>query len=86
MRELEEYDFDQIPGLKAAVTGDVDTPISTLSLMSEGELQQTPFFRDWAGPQGLREGCITKFVHTPDRIGLLGVTTRVSRAAFELGR
>ncbi len=83
MRELEEYDFDQIPGLKAAVTGDVDTPISTLSLMSEGELQQTPFFRDWAGPQGLREGCITKFVHTPDRIGLLGVTTRVSRAAFD---
>ncbi len=83
MRELEDYNFDQIPGLKAAVTGDVDTPISTLSIMSESALQQTAFFREWAGPQGLREGCITKFVHTPDRIGLLGVTTRLDRAAFD---
>lgn len=83
MRELEAYSFDQIPGLKAAVTGDVDTPISTLSLMPESELRQTAFFRDWAGPQGLREGCITKFVHTSDRIGLLGVTTHLSRAAFD---
>ena len=82
MRELESYSFDEIPGLKAAVTGDIDTPVSTLTIMSERELQETAFYRDWAGPQGLREGCITKFVHTSDRIGLLGVTTRLSRAAF----
>ncbi|TPK96255.1 MULTISPECIES: LuxR C-terminal-related transcriptional regulator [unclassified Mesorhizobium] len=80
MRVLQEdYDFDGIPGLKAAVVGDIDTPIATLSLMSEAELQQTPFFQNWAKPQGLREGCITKFVHTPDRIGLMGCTTRANR-------
>ncbi|ESY75576.1 LuxR family transcriptional regulator [Mesorhizobium sp. LNHC221B00] len=83
MRVLQEdYDFDTIPGLKAAVVGDVDSPVATLSQMSEAELQQTPFFQNWAKPQGLREGCITKFVHTPDRIGLMGCTTRATRAAI----
>ncbi|MER9641622.1 helix-turn-helix transcriptional regulator [Mesorhizobium sp. M0239] len=80
MRVLQEdYDFDAIPGLKAAVVGDIDTPVATLSHMSEAELQQTPFFQNWAKPQGLREACITKFVHTPDRIGLMGCTTRADR-------
>lgn len=79
MRALQEYSFDDIPGLKAALVGDIDTPVSTLSTMTESELQQTPFFLNWAGPQGLRAGCITKFVHTPDRIGLLGVTTWADR-------
>lgn len=80
MRTLQEdYGFDDIPGLRAAVVGDIDTPMTTLSSMSEAELRQTAFYRDWAEPQGLREACITKFVHTPDRIGLLGCTTRASR-------
>ncbi|RDJ23121.1 LuxR family transcriptional regulator [Bosea caraganae] len=75
----EEYGFDDIPGLKAAVIGDIDTPLTTLSHMSEAELRQTVFYRNWAGPQGLREGCMTKFVHTPDRIGLLGTSIRTDR-------
>jgi DNA-binding CsgD family transcriptional regulator/PAS domain-containing protein len=80
MRQLQhEYSFDDIPGLKDVVVGNIDTPISTLSLMTESELRQTPFFKNWAGPQGLREGCMVKFVHTPDRIGLLGCTTHVER-------
>ena len=79
MRELQSYSFDEIPGLKAAVTGDIDTPLSTLSLMNEKELQETAFFQHWAGPQGLREACIVKFAHTADRIGLLGCTTRADR-------
>ncbi len=79
MRALQDYDFDAIPGLKAAVTGDIDTPVATLSIMDEAEMQQTPFYQNWAKPQGLREGCITKFVHTPDRIGLISFTTRTNR-------
>ncbi|RWL83627.1 MAG: helix-turn-helix transcriptional regulator [Mesorhizobium sp.] len=85
MRVLQEdYDFDAIPGLKAVVVGDVDTPVATLSHMSEAELQQTPFFQNWAKPQGLREGCIIKFVHTPDRIGLMGCTTRADRGIISV--
>jgi DNA-binding CsgD family transcriptional regulator/PAS domain-containing protein len=80
MRILQEdYGFDDIPGLKAVVLGDIDTPMATLSSMSEAALQRTPFFQNWARPQGLREGCITKFVHTEDRIGLVSYTTRASR-------
>lgn len=81
MRLLEGYSFDAIPGLTGAVMGDVDTPVATLSQMSEGELRSTPFYQNWAGPQGLREACVTKFVHTTDRIGLLSCTTRVDRGA-----
>lgn len=85
MRVLQEdYDFDAIPGLKAVVVGDVDTPVATLSHMSEAELQQTSFFQNWAKPQGLREGCIIKFVHTPDRIGLMGCTTRADRGIISV--
>lgn len=85
MRVLQEdYDFDAIPGLKAVVAGDIDTPVATLSHMSEAELQQTPFFQNWAKPQGLREGCIIKFVHTPDRIGLMGCTTRADRGIISV--
>lgn len=80
MRILQkEYGLDDIPGLKAVVIGDVDTPLTTLSYTSEAELQRTPFYRNWAGPQGLRETCFTKFAHTPDRIGLLGCTIRTDR-------
>ncbi|RVD41487.1 helix-turn-helix transcriptional regulator [Mesorhizobium sp. M4B.F.Ca.ET.215.01.1.1] len=85
MRVLQEdYDFDAIPGLKAAVVGDIDTPVATLSHISEAELQQTPFYQNWAKPQGLREGCIIKFVHTPDRIGLMGCTTRAGRGIISV--
>lgn len=85
MRVLQEdYDFDAIPGLKAAVVGDIDTPVTTLSQMSEADLQQTRFFQNWANPQGLREGCITKFVHTPDRIGLMGCTIRADRGIISV--
>jgi DNA-binding CsgD family transcriptional regulator/PAS domain-containing protein len=79
MRTLQDYSFDDIPGLKEAVLGDIDTPVSSLSTMDESELRQTAFYRNWAGPQGLREGSLTKFVHTPDRIGVLGCTIWADR-------
>lgn len=80
MRLLQvEYGFDDIPGLKPAVTGDIDTPLTTLSCLSEPELRATRFYREWAGPQGLREGCMVKFVDTSDRIGLLGTSIYADR-------
>jgi DNA-binding CsgD family transcriptional regulator/PAS domain-containing protein len=80
MRVLQvEYGFQDIPGLMPAVVGDLDTPLTTLSCLSEAELRATRFYRDWAGPQGLREGCIVKFVDTSDRFGLLGTTIYADR-------
>lgn len=79
MRALQEYELDAIPGLRQAVVGDVDLPVRTLSVVSEAELERSAFFRDWAKPQGLREGCSVKFVHTADRIGLFSTTTWANR-------
>lgn len=74
-----EYGFQDIPGLMPAVVGELDMPLTTLSCLSEPELRATRFYRDWAGPQGLREACIVKFVDTSDRLGLLGTTTYANR-------
>ena len=80
MRVLQvDYGFDDIPGLKPAVIGDIDTPLTTLSCISEDDLRATRFYQGWAGPQGLREGCMVKFVDTPDRIGLLGTSIYAGR-------
>lgn len=79
MQALQDYELDEIPGLRAAVIGDIDLPLRTLSVVSEAELEQSAFFQEWAKPQGLREGCTTKFVHTADRIGLFSTTTWANR-------
>jgi DNA-binding CsgD family transcriptional regulator/PAS domain-containing protein len=80
MRVLQvEYGFQDIPGLMPAVVGDLDTPLTTLSCLSEPELRATRFYREWAEPQGLREGCMVKFVDTDDRLGLLGTTIYADR-------
>jgi len=79
MQTLQDYDLEEIPGLKAAVFGDIDQPVPTLSVVTETELERSVFFQEWAKPQGLREGCTTKFVHTPDRIGLFSCTTWADR-------
>ena len=75
----QDYGVAGVPGLKEVVFGDCDTPISTLAFMSEDEFQRSEFYRNWVRPQGLRDGCVVKFVHTADRIGMLGVITRANR-------
>jgi PAS domain-containing protein len=75
----EEYGVDGVPGLKRVLFNDVDEAWSTLTNMKEAEFQQTPFYQNWARPQGLRDACLVKFVHTADRIGILGCITRESR-------
>jgi DNA-binding CsgD family transcriptional regulator len=75
----DEYGVHGIPGLSTVLFGDVDTPWATLSSMSESEFQKSPFYQNWVKPQGLRDGCITKFAHTGDRIGMLGSITRDNR-------
>ncbi len=75
----EEYGIDGVPGLRRVISIDVDEPWSTLSNMPEDEFQATPFYQNWVRPQGLRDACLVKFVHTQDRIGIMGCITRASR-------
>jgi DNA-binding CsgD family transcriptional regulator/PAS domain-containing protein len=75
----EEYGIEGVPGLKEVAFGDVDTPRSTLDQMSEAEFQTSKFYTDWVRPQGLRDGCVMKFVHTADRIGAMAFITHATR-------
>jgi PAS domain-containing protein len=75
----EDYGIEGVPGLKRVLSSDVDDPWSTLTSMPEQEFQATPFYQNWAKPQGLRDACLVKFVHTADRIGIMGCITRASR-------
>jgi DNA-binding CsgD family transcriptional regulator/PAS domain-containing protein len=75
----EDYGIEGVPGLKTVLNNQIDETWSTLTSMSEVEFQKTPFYRDWARPQGLRDACLVKFVHTSDRIGIMGCITRANR-------
>jgi DNA-binding CsgD family transcriptional regulator/PAS domain-containing protein len=75
----EDYGIEGVPGLKRVLYNDVDEAWSTLANIPEDEFQQTPFYQNWAKPQGLRDACLVKFVHTADRIGIMGCITRAGR-------
>jgi DNA-binding CsgD family transcriptional regulator/PAS domain-containing protein len=75
----EDYGIEGVPGLKRVLFNDVDVAWSTLANIPEPEFQQTSFYQNWARPQGLRDACLVKFVHTSDRIGIMGCITRESR-------
>jgi DNA-binding CsgD family transcriptional regulator/PAS domain-containing protein len=81
--ELERLHRDfaatDVVGARESAFGDVDAAVSTMSLIAEAEFQESRFFREWAGPQGLRDGCILKFADTADRFGQLVTTTRLDR-------
>jgi hypothetical protein len=74
----EDFGLD-LPGLKDVVFGELDMPMSTLTQMAEAEFQKTRFYAEWVAPQGLRDGCIAKFVETAERIGLVAFITRADR-------
>jgi DNA-binding CsgD family transcriptional regulator/PAS domain-containing protein len=75
----DDYGIKGVPGLDQLLILDVDEAWSTMSVMPEHEVQQTKFYLDWAQPQGLRDACLVKFVHSPDRIGMLACVTRADR-------
>jgi DNA-binding CsgD family transcriptional regulator/PAS domain-containing protein len=84
LRELNEtYGVNGVPGLQEVVFGEIDQPKSTLSQMSEESFHESDFFRYWVNPQGLREACVTKFVQTNDRIGIMAQITRNSRKQID---
>ncbi len=70
---------EEVPGTLESAFGDVDAPVSTMNIMAEAEFQKCRFFREWAAPQGLRDGCITKFADTGARLGQMVTTTRANR-------
>jgi hypothetical protein len=77
-----DFQAREVPGTVECAIGDVDTPLSTLAMMSEQDFQASRFYREWAAPQGLRDGCIVKFADTAERVGMMVMTTRDNREAI----
>jgi DNA-binding CsgD family transcriptional regulator/PAS domain-containing protein len=75
----DDYGINGVPGLDQLLVLDVDEAWSTMSVVPEHEVQQTKFYQNWAQPQGLRDACLVKFVHSRDRIGMLACITRADR-------
>jgi DNA-binding CsgD family transcriptional regulator/PAS domain-containing protein len=75
----EEYGVEGVPGLMEVATGDVDTPRSTLNQMSREAFFATPFYQNWASPQGLLDACVMKFASTSDRVGAMATVTSAKR-------
>jgi DNA-binding CsgD family transcriptional regulator/PAS domain-containing protein len=69
----------EIPGGYEVAFGDIDTARSTMELVSENEFQKSRFYREWVAPQGLRDGCVAKFVQTNNLIGMFSLVTRADR-------
>jgi DNA-binding CsgD family transcriptional regulator len=68
-----------VPGINEVSSGKLDIPISALNLKNEEEFQKGRFYREWLAPQGLRDGCVTKFTQTDKRLGLATFVTRADR-------
>jgi DNA-binding CsgD family transcriptional regulator/PAS domain-containing protein len=79
LRSLNDDFGLELPGLKDVVFGELDMPQSTMAQMAEEEFQKSRFYKQWVEPQGLRDGCIAKFVQTAERIGLVAFITRADR-------
>lgn len=78
-RLVAKFPPSQIPGLEPVLRDAVDLPRPTLSVISEEEFHRTAFFQEWVRPQGLGEACLTKFVHTPERLGIMASAIRANR-------
>ena len=77
MARLVDYTSD-IPGKEEVASGPLDTPLATMRLVPFEQFSRTRFFREWADPQGLRDGCLTKVAQADNRYVQLSFVTHRS--------
>ena len=68
-----------VPGLGGIMNAPLDRPISSLNEITEAEAHATPFYREWALPNGLRDGCVVKFADNEAAAGVLAFVTGLNR-------
>jgi DNA-binding CsgD family transcriptional regulator/PAS domain-containing protein len=78
-RLFNEFMPKGLPGVENFTYDDLDSPRSTLSRVSEAEFQKSDFYQQWAGPQGLRDGGVVKFLQSEQRFGFLSIVTSHNR-------
>ena len=75
----DDYGLTGVPGQPEMANSALDDPHSTLNDMAEDVFQATTFYQNWVAPQGLRDGCVMKFVQTGQRLGVLACVTSAKR-------
>lgn len=74
-----------VPGVSGVISASVDMPFSTLSNMSEEEAHKTAFYREWALPNGLRDGAVVKYIDNAEMIGTMSFVTGFDREPITEG-
>jgi DNA-binding CsgD family transcriptional regulator len=85
LNELAASKLAQIPVREKILFGLPDTPVSSLSLMSEKEFNRTDFYRNWARPKGLRDGASCTIAETNEHHTLLALATSRKREPVTTG-
>ena len=68
-----------VPGISGIMTAAVDVPFSTLANMAEQDAHETAFYREWALPNGLRDGAVVKYVDNTQIMGTMSFVTGFDR-------
>jgi DNA-binding CsgD family transcriptional regulator len=77
--------FNSIPGGNDWLEAEIDTPISQMQLVDEGEFKQSEFYKSWIGPRGLRDSCTTPLVRRDHMICALTASGSAQRELFNDG-
>ncbi|MDR2216373.1 MAG: helix-turn-helix transcriptional regulator [Nevskiaceae bacterium] len=65
-------ELPNVPVAEVILEGMIDTPASSLSMMSEEEFNRSEFYQRWMQPWGMRDGTTCPIVETADQHILLG--------------
>jgi DNA-binding CsgD family transcriptional regulator/PAS domain-containing protein len=85
MNELLTRQLARVPMRERIMQGALDTPASSLTMMAEREFMSSDFYRDWAGPNGLRDGAACTIAETAEHRILIGFATARSREPITVG-
>jgi DNA-binding CsgD family transcriptional regulator len=71
-----------VPGIDEMRSAPIDSPLSQMEVIAPDAFQETTFFREWAGPQGLIDACNTTVIRRPTVEAWFSGTTRQPRGLF----
>ena len=77
--DLADRQLVRVPMRDKILFGMLDTPVSTLQLMSEEEFQRSSFHRDWVAPNRLRDGSTTLIADMAEELISIGFVTSQQR-------
>ncbi|MFZ1681974.1 MAG: helix-turn-helix transcriptional regulator [Rhizobiaceae bacterium] len=72
----------RIPQFGAMLGVEIDSPVTQLEMVDEGEFRESDFYRDWLSPQGIRDTCIVNIVRRERNQVVLSAPTSQDRDLY----